>query len=365
MSALRINIILFGIGKVGSALIKQIEESQHFFKEIYGVELRFPIITNSTLAFFEKKGHTNSWEANFNQLAIPFKIQDVVDYAKQQDLENLIAVDATTGTELSKSYIELIQNGFNIVAANKSANILHQDFYNEIRRNLKKFDKTFLYETTISNGLPLLLTLKELQASGEKITRIRGVFSDSLSYIFNRFGNEEISFATLLEEAENNGYTEKDSRIDLSGTEVAEKLVIIARELGVNTDVNAVGITSLLVPAIDKTISKAEYHNRKILLNTPFKVAKLTQTENHVLRYVGEINLENNKLSAQLISVPINSNLGQLKNKETLVEIYTETNGTNPYVIQSASSDTNTVARTIIKDIIRISNQIKKKELIN
>ncbi|WP_300979334.1 aspartate kinase [Flavobacterium sp.] len=364
MSALKINIILFGIGKVGSALIQQIEESQLFFQEKYGVELRFPIITNSTLAFFEKKGHTNSWEANFNQLAIPFKIEDIVAYAKQQDFENLIAVDATTGTELSKSYIELIQNGFNIVAANKSANILHQDFYNEIRRNLKKFDKIFLYETTISTGLPLLSTLKELQASGEKITKIRGVFSDALSYIFNRFGNEEVPFATLLEEAETNGYTEKDSRIDLSGTEVAEKLVIIARELGLNTDVNAVGITSLLVPALDKSISKTEYHNRKNLLNTPFKVAKLTQTENHVLRYVGEINIENNKLSAQLISVPSNSNLGQLKNRDKLIEIYTETNGANPYVIQSVSTDTIGVARTVIKDIIRISNQIKRKELV-
>ena len=364
MSVLKINIILFGIGKVGSALIKEIEGSQLFFQEKYGVELRFPIITNSTLAFFEKKGYTNSWEANFNQLAIPFKIEDIVAYAKQQGLENLIAVDATTGTELSKSYIELIQNGFDIVAANKSANILHQDFYNEIRRNLKKFDKTFLYETTISNGLPLLATLKELQASGEKITKIRGVFSDALSYIFNRFGNEEIPFATLLEEAENNGYTEEDSRIDLSGTAVAEKLVIIARELGVKTAINAVASTSLLVPALDKSISKAEYRNRKYLLNTSFKVSKSTQPENHVLRYVGEINLENNKLSTQLISVPTNSNLGQLKNKETLVEIYTETNGTNPYVITSVSTDTNTVARTVIKDIIRISNQIKRKELV-
>ena len=108
MSTTRINIILFGIGNVGSTLINQVIESQKFFLEKRNIDLRFPIITNSTLAFFENDGIQNHWEANFAQSAIPYKIQDIIDYVQEQNLENLIAVDATASQEIIKSYIPLI-----------------------------------------------------------------------------------------------------------------------------------------------------------------------------------------------------------------------------------------------------------------
>ena len=156
MSTLKINVILFGIGNVGRTLINQVIESQKFFLEKRNIDLRFPIITNSTLAFFEKDGVKNQWEANFAQSAIPFRIEDIIEYVQEQNLENLIAVDATASSEIVKNYIPLIQNGFNIVTANKKANTLHLDFYNELRRNLKNFDKTFLYETNVGAGLPVV-----------------------------------------------------------------------------------------------------------------------------------------------------------------------------------------------------------------
>src|SRR6186713_1798178 len=142
MSALRINVVLFGIGNIGSALINQVLESQQFFLEKKNIDLRFPIITNSTLAFFEKDGVKNQWEANFAQSAIPFRVEDIIEYVQEQQLENLIAVDATASPDIIKTYITLIQNGFDIVAANKKANTIHIDFYRELRRNLRKFDKT-------------------------------------------------------------------------------------------------------------------------------------------------------------------------------------------------------------------------------
>ena len=364
MSALRINIVLFGIGNVGGRLIQQVLESQRFFLEKHTIELRFPIITNSSLAFFEKEGLANTWEANFAQSAIPFRIEDIIEYTTNQGLENLIAIDATNSPALVKSYISLIQNGFNIVAANKTANILHQDFYSEIRRNLKKFDKDYLYETTISPGLPILNTIKELHFSNEKITKIRGVFSTSLSYIFNRFGNENIPFSKILQDAEKSGYTKADSREDLSGNEVAAKLLILARELEQKVELKEVKITSLLLPTLNTTNTKLEYNNNKNLLNEPYKIAKHTQHENHVLRYIGEFDIESKKIEVKLISVPINSALGQLKGAENLIEIYTKTNGLNPIIIQGAGSDKDRAARALIKDILKIANRIKEKEAL-
>jgi len=363
MSTLRINIVLFGIGNVGSTLINQVVESQQFFLEKRNIDLRFPIITNSSLAFFEKEGVKNQWEANFESESVPYTITDIIEFVKKNNLENLIAVDATASDDFVKFYISLIQNGFNIVAASKKANTLHYDFYKELRRELRKFDKSFLYETNVGAGLPVVQTINELYYSGEKITKIRGVFSGSLSYIFNRFGNENNSFSSILKEAENAGYTEPDSREDLSGNDVARKLLILAREIGIKKEFSEVQISSLLLPELNEENTKAEYASSKQLLDKPYQIAKITQSENHVLRYVGELDVINQKLEVKLISTALNSALGQLKGADNLIEIYTYSYGEIPIVIQGAGAGKQVTARGVLTDILKIAEKIKVKEL--
>ena len=173
-------------------------------------------------------------------------IVDVINFAKTHHLENLIAVDNTASADFVTQYIPLIEAGFDLVSCNKIANTLSFDFYKKLRSKLKEYKKQYLYETNVGAGLPLIDTIRLLHESGENITRIRGVFSGTLSYLFNTFSSQEISFSTVLQDAISKGFTEPDPRDDLAGVDVARKLLILARELDLENELHEVDVQNLI-----------------------------------------------------------------------------------------------------------------------
>jgi len=205
-------------------------------------------------------------------------------------------------------------------------------------------------------------TVNDLHFSGEEITKIRGVFSGSVSYIFNRFSTEELPFSKILAQAEKIGLTEPDSREDLCGNDVARKLLILAREIEQQLEFPDIKISSLLLPNLNETHSKAEYSVNKQLFDKPFQIAKITQAEHHVLRYVGEFDVLSKQVEVKLISVPESSALGQLKGADNLIEIYTKSYGDLPIVIQGAGAGKQVTARGVLTDVLKIAERIKIKE---
>ena len=362
MCKTKVNIVLFGIGNVGSTLIKQVFESRAFIIEKQEIDLKFVVIANSRVAIFNKNGIKNNWANDFETNAITYDIEDVVKYVREHNLENLIFIDATASITITEKYQLLIQNGFNIVAANKKANTLSMAFYSELRNNLKQFNQNFNYETNVGGGLPVIKTIKDLYTSGEKITKIRGVFSGSLSYLFNRFSAEDVAFSTVLIDAEKLGLTEPDSRDDLSGQDVARKLLILARELDLNLELHDIAVESLLLPNLNETNSKAEYSINKAFFDKPFQIAKITQKEAHVLRYLGELDLESQKSEVKLVSVSTATALGQLQGADNLIEIYTLSYGDIPIVIQGAGAGKEVTARGVLTDVLEMGKKIKVLE---
>lgn len=350
-----INIVLFGIGNVGSTLIKQVLTTEEKLNSNQKINIKIPIITNSKTAFFNNDGIANSWKADFEKFSVPYKIDDIISYVHEKKFNNLIAVDATASAEFVQNYVPLIQNGFHIVSANKVANTLHTDFYQNLRRELKKHDKQFLYETNVGAGLPVIDTIKSLHNSGEKIKKIRGVFSGSLSYIFNNFSQEEQPFSKILQKATHLGLTEPDAREDLSGNDVARKLLILARELDLVKEFEDVSVQSLVPKNLNGKTTVSQFNTRVKELDIPFQNVKKQLNGNNVLRYVGELDLETEKLDVKLINEDKSSAIGQLQGADSVFEIYTESYGDLPLVIRGAGAGKEVTARGVLSDIIKLS----------
>ncbi|MEQ6123496.1 bifunctional aspartate kinase/homoserine dehydrogenase I [Pseudotenacibaculum sp. MALMAid0570] len=354
----KINLAVFGHGLVGGTLINQIISSAKEIEKRKGVKLSIFAIANSKKVLLNENGVTKDWKEALEKEGNLYQIQDVIQFANEHHLENLIAIDNTASKKFVTQYDQLIENGFDLVSSNKIANTIELDFYRELRNNLQKHQKRYLYETNVGAGLPLIDTIKLLHLSGENITRIRGVFSGSLSYLFNSFSEEEKSFSEVLQEAIDKGFTEPDPREDLCGNDVARKLLILARELDLHNEIDDVEIQNL-IPKPLQTINRKEFLESLGKMNNKYQLIKQDQKENHVLRYIGDLsgNLSDDhgaKLEVKLVSVPQNSPLGSLKESDSLFEIYTESYGNQPIVIQGAGAGAEVTARGVFGDILRL-----------
>ena len=145
MSSKKINIILFGIEETGSALITEILSNQEPLLENSNLELRLPVITNSTVAFFEKPTVKNSWEANFIQFAVPFRVEDINNFVQENELENRIAVDTSNTEDIFPDYFDLLQNDFDIISANPKVGVFSADFKMALNNSIKKTEKDFVF----------------------------------------------------------------------------------------------------------------------------------------------------------------------------------------------------------------------------
>jgi aspartokinase/homoserine dehydrogenase 1 len=356
----KINIAIFGHGLVGGTLINQILESTAAIEKRKGIKLNVFAIANSKKVLLNKNGVTSEWKNDIQKEGLAYTINDVIAYANEHHLENLIAIDNTASASFVENYISLIESSFDLISSNKVANTLSYGFYKEIRKALAENQKNYLYETNVGAGLPLIDTIKLLHLSGENITKIKGVFSGTLSYLFNNFSAKDAPFSEILKEAIDNGYTEPDPREDLCGNDVGRKLLILARELDLQNEFEEISIQNL-IPEHLRDGNVSDFLTKLKEFDPIYEKIKADQKPNHVLRYIGELSgdLQNDKgiLEVKLVSVPSDTALGGLKGSDSFFEIYTESYGDRPIVIQGAGAGSAVTARGVFGDILRLSDK--------
>ncbi len=358
--AKKINIAIFGHGLVGGTLINQILESAAAIEKRKDIKLNVFAIANSKNVLLNKNGVTPNWKNEIQTNGFSYTIDDVIAYANEHHLENLIAIDNTASADFVANYLPLVENSFDLISSNKVANTLSYSFYKKLRKVLAENQKTYLYETNVGAGLPLIDTIKLLHLSGENITKIKGVFSGTLSYLFNNFSAKDAPFSEILKEAIENGYTEPDPREDLCGNDVGRKLLILARELDLQNEFEEVAIQNL-IPEHLREGEVNDFLNKLTEFDPIYAKIKANQKPNHVLRYIGELSgdLQNDKgnLEVKLVSVPSDTALGGLKGSDSFFEIYTESYGDRPIVIQGAGAGSAVTARGVFGDILRLSDK--------
>ncbi len=358
-AAKKVNIAIFGKGLVGATLIQQILESTASILERRKIQLNVFAIADSKKVLFNKNGITNNWEENLtNNGQENTSIEDIISFANEHHFENLIAVDNTASTSFVSNYIPLIEVGFDLVSCNKIANTLSFDFYKKLRESLNQHNKQYLYETNVGAGLPLIDTIRLLHESGENITKIRGVFSGTLSYLFNSFSADDLPFSEVLQKAIDKGFTEPDPREDLNGNDVGRKLLILARELDLENELDDVKIKNLIPESLRNGTTKDFLTNLKAF-DEEYKTIKNNQQKGNVLRYIGELggdlSQEKGNLDVKLVSVSPDTPLGSLKGSDAIFEIYTESYGEQPIVIQGAGAGSKVTARGVLGDILRLA----------
>ena len=344
---------------VGGTLINQILENAASVLERRKIQLNVFAVASSKKVLLQKTGVSKNWEQDLENLGNEnIEIQDIIDFANTHHFENLIAVDNTASIPFVENYIPLIAAGFDLVSCNKIANTLSFDFYKELRTKLKEHKKQYLYETNVGAGLPLIDTIRLLHESGENITKIKGVFSGSLSYLFNTFSEENKPFSEVLKDAIAQGFTEPDPREDLGGNDVARKLLILARELDLENEFVDANIQNL-IPANLRGGTVTDFLSNLEAMNAEYQQIKEAQKENCVLRYIGELSgdlsQDTGNLEVKLVSVSKTAPLGALKGSDAIFEIYTESYGEQPIVIQGAGAGSKVTARGVFGDILRLA----------
>jgi aspartate kinase len=356
----RIHLAVIGHGTVGGAFIGQIIQQREQLIVQKNIDLRIFAIADSRHLLLTTAGADADWSAQLEGASFSGDLGEaIITFSQQQALENVILVDNTSSPLIASHYARYATEGFDIVSSNKKANIAPYTDYRYLRDTLQRHRRSYRYETNVGAGLPLIDNLKLLHLSGERITRIHGLFSGSLSYIFNRLTEEpDRSLRSIVEESARLGLTEPDPREDLSGEDVARKVLILVRELDVPAELPDVRWENP-VPEALRSLSVEDFWAHFDELEASIEALRATAQPDEVLRYVGDIVWDDRQqratLTAGLRLVPRTSPLGRVSGADSCFEIYTESYGSQPIVIQGAGAGAAVTARGVFGDVLRLA----------
>lgn len=350
----QINLFITGVGNVGERLIEQIKQQKAYVKENFKINLRVVGLSNSRTMLVNDDGiNLKNWKNELNS-GEKASLKGFFEHAKNLNLRNSVFIDITANDAVANMYGDYLKESISVVACNKIACSGHIDYYNELKQLSRKYDASFLFETNVGAGLPVIDTLSHLITSGDKVNTIQAVLSGSLNFIFNNF-NSESTFYEVVKQAQEEGYTEPDPRVDLSGIDVARKVLILARESGHQIELSDLETDNFLTDKAMKADSvDAFFSTLKDDEDYYQSLYKSAEEKNSQLKFVAEFN--DGKAKVGLKEIPEGHPFYNLKGKDNIVMFYTQRYPEQPMIIKGAGAGADVTASGLFADIIRIAN---------
>ncbi len=349
-----INLFIIGVGNVGKALLHQVNQQRGYLKEEQQLVLRVIGIANSKSMYFQSSGiAVSDWQDKLPG-GEKFGTKAFIENMTSLNLRNSVFLDITGSADIANSYPDILKRSISIVTPNKVAATNKYSFYTELKNLARKFKSQYLFETNVCAGLPVISTLNDLIKSGDKIHRIEAVLSGTLNFLFNTYDSSQ-SFAAVVKIAKEEGYTEPDPRLDLSGEDVMRKILILARESGYQLEmkqvkgkdfVPAASMKAKNLNSFFKELEKNEDHFRKLY-------QKAVKTESKI-RYVARF--ADGKASTSLEYVSAGHPFFHLEGKDNIVLFYTDRYQEQPLVVKGAGAGAEVTASGIFADIMKVAN---------
>ncbi|NMM39970.1 bifunctional aspartate kinase/homoserine dehydrogenase I [Pseudoalteromonas arctica] len=346
-----IDVFLLGCGLVGQELIKQLERQQAWL-ETRNIKLNLYGVANSRQLHLDSEGIAfDDWQQKLAASEQLFDLKMVEQFVRQNHLINPVLVDCTSSDALAAQYVDFLNAGFHVVAANKKATTSSYAYYQNLITATQKNNRKFLYETNVGAGLPVIDNLQSLFGAGDELLEFSGILSGSLSYIFGAL-QDGLSLSEATIKAKESGFTEPDPRDDLSGTDVARKLLIIAREAGMKLELSDIEVGSVLPAGFAQGDNVDEFMTKLPSLDAAFNDRiQSAASEGKVLRYVGTIKQGYCKVGIE--AVDEKHALAVIRDGENALAILSAYYQPRPFVIRGYGAGSAVTAAGVFADILK------------